>query len=189
MATQHVVTTATPVEVAFHCGSCDFAARVVVEGHGVGAATSFIVLDRRHAREAAATEAAAEAHHDAQVTAAIAPCPRCMKRSRRAVASYVVRSLLVGIGWVALGFTFWWLLTGWLRWLMLGIMATAATGTARQRRTRYALASTLLRDVRPEVVLPRAEVRSLPAPPAPRPAVEPARVEPTPASDEPHTLR
>ena len=62
MATQHVVRTSAPVEVAFHCASCDFAARVVVEGHGVGAATSFIVLDRRHAREAAATEAAAEAH-------------------------------------------------------------------------------------------------------------------------------
>jgi hypothetical protein len=189
VATKHVVRTSAPVEVAFHCDSCDFSARVVVDGHGRGTATSFIILDRGSARAAAAEEAVAEASYDAQVTAAIAPCPRCMKRSRRAVASYVVRSLLVGIGWVALGFTFWWLLTGWLRWLMLGIMATAATGTARQRRTRYALASTLLRDVRPEVVLPRAEVRSLPAPPAPRPAVEPARVEPTPASDEPHTLR
>jgi hypothetical protein len=189
MATQHVVTTATPVEVAFHCGSCDFAARVVVEGHGVGAATSFIVLDRRHAREAAATEAAAEAHHDAQVTAAIAPCPRCMKRSRRAVASFVAVSLLACSGWVALGVMSWWFTAGWLRWLFVGITAAATAGTVRQRRTRYLIASSMLRDVRPEVVLPRAEVRSLPAAPAQRRAVEPVRVDVTPASDEPHTLR
>jgi hypothetical protein len=183
VATRHVVDTSAPVEVAYHCDSCNFSARVVVEGSGRGTATSFIIVDRKRARAAAAEEAVAEAHHDARVTAAIAPCPRCLKRSRRAVASYLARSLLVGIGWVALGFVFWWLTTGWLRWLLLGLMAAAASGTARQRRTRYALASTLLRDVRPEVVLPRAEVRSLPAA---KPAVQP---EPTPASDEPRTLR
>jgi len=189
VATQHVVKTSGPVEVAFSCDACGFSAHALVEGRGTGSATSFIILDRRGARAAAAEEAEAEAKYDAQMTASIAPCPRCGKRSRVAAASFVVRSALVAIGFVALGAACWWIIASGMRWLVLGMFVAAAGGTVKQRRSRYALASTLLRDVRPDVVLPRAEVRQLPPPPVPRPVVEPVRVEPTPASDEPSTLR
>lgn len=189
MPTNHRARLRAPVEVAFACPSCGFAARAIVEGEGVGTATSFIILDRDHARASAAEEAVAEARHDAQVTASIAPCPRCRKRSRTAVASYVVKSALAVTGFAALGIVLWLFLHDWLRYILPPVMAAAALGSAKRRRTRYHLAGALLQNVRPEAVLPRAQVRSLPPAPAPKPATPPERIEPTPAGDEPRTLR
>jgi hypothetical protein len=189
VATQHVVKTSGPVEVAFSCGACGFSARALVEGRSTGTATSFLILDRRRARAAAADEAEAEVRYDAQMTASIAPCPRCGKRSRTAAASFVVRSALVATGFLALGAACWWMIASWYSWLVLAVFVAAAGSAVKQRRLRYTLAATRLRDVRADIVLPRAEVRSLPPPPVPRPVVEPVRVEPTPASGEPSTLR
>jgi hypothetical protein len=188
MARVHSARTRAPVEVGFSCPSCGFAARAVVEGEGVGTAASYIVIDRKNAREAAAEEAVAEARHDAKIIASILPCPKCQKRSRLAVAVFVVRALFEVTGFVALGVVLWWLTDLWLRWVLLGLMVGAAVGAAKRRRTRYRLASTLVLDIRPEAVLPRAQVVSLPAPPA-KPATAPEPVEPTPMTDEPHTLR
>lgn len=188
MARHHVVRTTIPVEVSYACAACGFSARAMVEGRGVGTASSFIVFDRRRARARAGEEAAAEAAHDAQITASIAPCPRCLERSRSAVASFVVRSVLATMCWVGLGGGLWWLEDGGLRWVFLAGLLAVAVASARRRRMRYQLASTLLRDVRPETILPRAHVRSLPPLRAPQPAVA-ARVEPTPPSNEPRTLR
>jgi hypothetical protein len=189
MARRHIVRTTVPVEVSYACASCGFSARAMVEGRGVGSASSYLFFDRKRARAKAGEEAVAEAAYDAHVTASIAPCPRCFTRSRSAVASFVIRSVLATIGWLVLGGTLWWLIDGGLRWLVLALLLAAAAGTVRRRRMRYQLGSTLLRNVRPEVVLPRAEVRSLPPPPARARVVAPPISEPTPPTDEPRRLR
>jgi hypothetical protein len=182
----HSARTRAPVEVGFSCSSCGFAARAVIEGEGVGTAASYIVIDRKNARDAAAEEAFAEARHDARIIGSILPCPKCRKRSRSAVALFVVRALFEVIGFLALGVVFWWLMDFWLRWVLLGLMVAAAFGAAKRRRSRYRLASALVLDIRPEAVLPRAQVVSLPAVKA---TTAPEPIEPTPMSDEPHTLR
>ena len=189
MPTNHRARLRTPVEVAFACPSCGFAARAIVEGEGVGTATSYIIVDRDNARERAAEEAVAEARHDAQITASIAPCPRCMRRSRTAVASYVIKSALAVAAFAGLGVAALLVSHGWPCWFLPPLMAAAALGSAKRRRARYNLAGSLLQSIRPEAVLPRAEVRSLPPARPPRPIEPPERIEPTSASDEPRTLR
>jgi hypothetical protein len=187
--TKHRARLRTPVEVAFACPSCGFAARAIVEGEGIGTATSFVILDRGHARDSAAEEALAEARHDAQVTASIAPCPRCMKRSRTAVMQYVVKSVFAVVGFLALAVVLWLLIHDGWRYLVSPLMIVAAAASAKRRRTRYELAGTMLQGIRPEAVLPRAQVRSLPPAPVSKPAPSPERIEPTPAGTEPRTLR
>ena len=189
MPTNHVARTRAPVEVAFACTSCGFAARALVEGEGVGTATSFILVDREHADQCAAEEAIEEAHHHAQVTASIAPCPRCHKRSRAAVAAYVVKSAFAVAGFLALAGVLVLVDLEWVHYVLAPMAAAAALACARHRRTRYLQASTMLHDVRPEVVLPRAQVRSLPPAPAAKPAPPREQIAPTPAGDEPRTLR
>jgi hypothetical protein len=178
-----------PVEVAFACPSCGFAARAIVESEGVGTATSFLLLDRKHADAHAAEEAIEEAHHHAQVTASIAPCPRCRKRSRTAVAAYIAKSLFAVGGFFALAGVLVLVDLAWARYLLAPVMVAAALACAQHRRTRYLQASAMLQKIQPEVVLPRAEVRSLPPAPAAKPVAPPERIEPTPAGDEPRTLR
>jgi hypothetical protein len=176
-----------PVEVAFACASCGFAARALIEGEGVGTATSYIVLDREHADEAAADEAVAEARHDAKVIGSIMPCPKCQQRSRAAVVSFIANAVLSVLGFVAFGALSWWLVGTWFGWFMLGLSLVMAITTAMRRRRRYQLASTLVIKIQPEAVLPRAQARGrLPAPP---PTQAPAAIERTPASEEPRTLR
>jgi hypothetical protein len=161
----------------------------MVEGEGVGTATSFILVDREHADQCAAEEAIEEAHHHAQVTASIAPCPRCLKRSPSAVAAYIVKSTFAVAGFLALAGVLVLVDLEWVHYVLAPLAAAAALACAKHRRTRYLQASAMLHDVRPEVVLPRAQVRSLPPAPAAKPVAPPERVEPTPAADEPRTLR
>lgn len=188
MATRYRTRTRAPVEVGFSCSACGYAARAVIEGEGIGTATSYIVLDRKSAREAAAEEAVAEARHDAQLVGSILPCPQCQRRSRVAVASFVARGVLAVTGFLALGVALWWLMDVWLRWVLLAAMVGAAVSSARRRRSRYQLASALVIDIRPETVLPRAHARRL-SPAVVMVTAPAASVEPTLRIDEPHTLR
>lgn len=160
MATKHTARAATRVEVDFDCRACGFAGTATVHGEGMGTSTSFLVLDRGHADQAALAEAEAEARHHAAVTAALMPCPRCHRRSMAAATQFVAltavgAAMLLG-GAVAAR----WLFGGGRGWLLVALLVGSAASLVWRKRRHFRQVPILVEAVRPRAALPRAVVRA-----------------------------
>jgi hypothetical protein len=199
MATKHTAGAVTRVEVDYDCRGCGFAGTAMVHGEGIGTSTSFVVLDRGDAAQAARAEAEAEARHHATVTAALMPCPRCHRRSMAAATQFVAMTA-VGVaallgGAVAARWLFGGAVEGWI--LVVWLVGSAVSVVARKRR-HFRQVPLLVEAVRPRAAaLPRAVVveggARLPAGPtssSPSPlGVAPADDGPPPADGGPRLLR
>ena len=178
----HKVTTQTKVEVDFDCAACGFAGTALVNAEGIGTATSFIVVDRDPAREAALEESAEDAVHQARVTAALLPCPRCRRRSRAVIAQFVILTVLGVIALVALATLAFWLDDGFRGWLIGGALLAAAVQVAWRKRRHFKEAEARVEAVRLRAVLPRAVAVQGARPAVAAPVV--ATTSGSPASDE-----
>jgi hypothetical protein len=171
----HEVTTRTRIEVDLDCRACGFAGTALVEAAGVGTATALL-----GSAEEAAEESAADAAHQARVTAGLVRCPRCHHRSRAAVAQLVVLTALGVAALLALAIVTWWLDAGLRGWLIIAVLLVAAAKLAWNKRRQLREAEASVKAVRPRAVLPRAvAVQVAPAPPD----------EPAPLDGKPRMLR
>jgi hypothetical protein len=191
----HHVTTQTTVEVDYDCPACGFAGTALVRAEGIGTATSFVVVDRDPAREAAAEESAEDAVHQAKVTAALLPCPRCRRRSRAVVAQFVIMTVLGVVALLALAVLAWRLDEGWRGRLIAGVLAIAAIQVARRKHRHFKDAEARVEKLRVRAVLPRAvavqgaSARPSPAAPVATPAADSPEPDEPPADGGPRLLR
>lgn len=158
MSTIHSVRTdEKTIAVDIDCPYCRYAGTADVRARGRGSATSFIVIDRDHARDAAAKEAIEDLAHQARVTASLLPCPQCRRRSRLAVTQYVIGTVLGMVCMVVLASVVWWLVKpGPSRWLCAGPLLFGAVALAATKRKRFRDTEALLVGVRARPVLPQA---------------------------------
>jgi hypothetical protein len=190
----HQVTTQTKVEVDFDCAACGFAGTALVNAEGIGTATSFIGVDRDPAREAALEESAEDAVHQARVTAALLPCPRCRHRSRAVIAQFVIFTVIGVVALLALAALAFWLDDGYRGWLIGGVLLVAAAQVAWRKRRHFKEAEARVETVRLRAVLPRAVAvqvarPAVTAPVVAAPTASPATDEEAPADGGPRLLR
>ena len=147
------------VAVDVECAYCGHAATALVRAKGTGTATSFILLDRDSARQAALDEAVEDMAHQAQVTAALLPCSRCHRRSRSALVQFVTMTVLGVLLLVVFAVVAWWITDpGFGHWLAPGSLLFSAGVLGISKRKRLREVDSLLVDVRVRPVLPAATV-------------------------------
>jgi hypothetical protein len=163
VSTHHTAyTDETTVVVDVDCAYCGYAGTAAVRSRGKGTATSFVVFDRAHARDVASREAAEDLAHQARVTASLLPCPKCHRRSRAAVAQYVIGTVIGVVFLVALSVIAWWLTKpGGGRWLGAAAFLFAAVVLAANKRKRFRTIGAQLVGVRIRPVLPQASAVKL----------------------------
>lgn len=158
MPRNHHATTTTTVDVDFDCAACGYAGIVAVNGEGVGTAMSFVGFDRDHARRVATEEAVAEATHQARVTAALIPCPRCHRRARGAVFQHVLWTSLGALALLALTAGVRWIDTGFRATVAAGLFLAGAIALVVRKRRQFVAAGTLGSTMRVRAVVPAAKV-------------------------------
>jgi hypothetical protein len=160
VSTTHLVRTEEEtVSVDVDCAYCGYAGTAVVRATGTGTATSFLIVDRNHARRAAAEEAVEDLAHHAGVTASLLPCPSCGRRSRSTVVQHVIVTAIGALFLVALAVGVWLIADPGLgRWAGAGAFALAAGVTVNRARSRLRAAESLLVSVKQRPVLPPATV-------------------------------
>ncbi len=180
MSTIHTVRTdevSVPIEI--ECSYCGFAGVAEVRSSGTGVTSSVVFSE--HARRAAAEQAFEDLQHQALVTAALLPCPKCGRRSRGAVVKFTVMTALGVIVLLGIGAVAWTVQVGFWRFLTTGLVLAGTALVVWKKRQRFLDVESLLEGIEVRAKLPVAAVLKLGAAkpitptkaPPPRPIEDP----------------